>query len=557
MLKIEVDRTKAARLGFTTAEVGQAIADASRGTKVGTITLSGESRDITVRPQSTGDASPARIAALELPVSQLQQQQAVDKATDALEKKQDALEKKQDDLADDQEALGDRSETLGDRQTELGDRQKAAGEQQADDAEEAQAEQLSKLRESRTEARDGLRSARRQLERLRDNPVPPPAPPAPPPAPPNPARPVTQAQQAYQQYLQRVAQATAGVEQSEQALDQLDEQIDGAVEQRDTSADRRAESDELSRDQENLADDQSTLADEQKDLQDRQADLGDEQRDLADEQADIADLRAGPVQVRNVALVRAVQAPSTVTQIDGNRAVTVTATPDTDDLGALTAAVQQQLSGVDLAPGTTADIGGASEDQAESFRQLGLAMLAAIVFVFLIMVGTFRSLVQPLILLTSIPFAATGAVAALLITGIPLGVPAMVGLLLLIGIVVTNAIVLIDLINKIRARGEGLEAAVLHGARLRLRPIIMTATATICALIPLGLALTGGGAFISQPLAVVVIGGLVSSTLLTLVLVPALYVLTERRGERKRLRREAATQSEAPPPAGQPEAGTA
>ena len=546
VLKIEVDRTKAARLGFTTAEVGQAIADASRGTNVGTITLSGESRDITVRPQSTGDDSPARIAALELPVSQLQQQQAIDRATDALEKKQDALEKKQDKLADDQESLGDRSETLGDRQTELGDRQKAAGEQQADDAEEAQAEQLTKLRDSRTEARDGLRSARRQLERLRDNPVAPPAPPAPPPAPPNPANaPVTQGQQAYQQYLQRVAQATAAVEQSEQALDQLDEQIDAAVEQRDTSADRRAESDELTNDQEDLADDQSTLADEQKDLQDRQADLGDEQRDLADEQADIADLRAGPVQVRNVAVVRAVQAPSTVTQIDGNRAVTVTATPDTDDLGALTAAVQQQLSGVQLTPGTTAEIGGASEDQAESFRQLGLAMLAAIVFVFLIMVGTFRSLVQPLILLTSIPFAATGAVAALLITGIPLGVPAMVGLLLLIGIVVTNAIVLIDLINKIRARGEGLEAAVLHGARLRLRPIIMTATATICALIPLGLALTGGGAFISQPLAVVVIGGLVSSTLLTLVLVPALYVLAERRGERKRLQREAASQPEA------------
>ena len=321
----------------------------------------------------------------------------------------------------------------------------------------------------------------------------------------------------------------------------MDEQIDGAVEQRDTSAERRAESNELTEEQEQIADDQSQLADEQKELQDEQADLAEAQQDLAEEQSDIADLRAGPVQVRNVATVRSVLAPSTVTEIDGDRAVTVTATPDTDDLGALTAAVQQSLGGLDLAPGISADIGGASDDQAESFRQLGLAMLVAIVFVFLIMVATFRSLVQPLILLTSIPFAATGAVAGLLITDIPLGVPAMVGLLLLIGIVVTNAIVLIDLINKIRARGEGLESAVRHGARLRLRPIIMTATATICALIPLGLALTGGGAFISQPLAVVVIGGLVSSTLLTLVLVPALYVLTQRRGERKRARREAAT----------------
>ena len=156
--------------------------------------------------------------------------------------------------------------------------------------------------------------------------------------------------------------------------------------------------------------------------------------------------------------------------------------------------------------------------------------------VYLIMVATFRSLVQPLVLLTSIPFAATGAVAGLLLTDTALGVPAMVGLLMLIGIVVTNAIVLIDLINKKRAAGEDLATAVTHGARLRLRPIIMTATATIGALIPMGLGLTGGGAFISRPLAIVVIGGLITSTILTLLLVPALYTLVERRGEKKRLR---------------------
>jgi HAE1 family hydrophobic/amphiphilic exporter-1 len=174
-------------------------------------------------------------------------------------------------------------------------------------------------------------------------------------------------------------------------------------------------------------------------------------------------------------------------------------------------------------------------------------MLLAIVLVFLIMVGTFRSLVQPLILLTSIPFAATGALIGLLVTDTALGVPAMVGLLMLIGIVVTNAIVLIDLINKKRETGEDLRSAVVHGARLRLRPIIMTATATICALIPMGLGLTGGGAFISQPLAVVVIGGLVSSTVLTLLLVPVLYVLVESRGEKKRLRREQPEQPAADP----------
>ena len=103
----------------------------------------------------------------------------------------------------------------------------------------------------------------------------------------------------------------------------------------------------------------------------------------------------------------------------------------------------------------TASSAAPAEDQQEAFSQLGLAMLVAIALVFMIMVGTFRSLVQPLILLVSIPFAATGAIAGLLITDTPLGVPAMVGLLMLIGIVVTNAIVLIDLINQYRANGRG------------------------------------------------------------------------------------------------------
>jgi HAE1 family hydrophobic/amphiphilic exporter-1 len=102
---------------------------------------------------------------------------------------------------------------------------------------------------------------------------------------------------------------------------------------------------------------------------------------------------------------------------------------------------------------------------------------------------------------------------------------------------VTNAIVLIDLINQYRGRGEGLRSAIIDGARLRLRPIIMTASATIFALIPMALGLTGGGAFISGPLAIVVIGGLVSSTVLTLLIVPVLYSLVERRSERRRLLR--------------------
>ena len=177
-----------------------------------------------------------------------------------------------------------------------------------------------------------------------------------------------------------------------------------------------------------------------------------------------------------------------------------------------------------------------SQQQSESFSQLGLAMLIAIFVVYLIMVATFGSLLQPLILLVSIPFAATGALGLSLITDTPLGVPSMIGLLMLIGIVVTNAIVLIDLINQKRKAGASVEESIRQGARLRVRPIVMTALATVFALIPMGLGLTGGGGFISKPLAVVVIGGLISSTLLTLILVPVLYDVLETWREKRALR---------------------
>jgi HAE1 family hydrophobic/amphiphilic exporter-1 len=537
LLRVDVDKRKAASLGFTQAEVGQAIANALRGTEVGTVVLQGESRDIMVRPQAADEASPRQIAALELPVSQLQQQQATDRATDRLEAKRDRLTERGDRLAAEGDELADRQEDLADRQAE-------AAEEQQDKAVEAAADQRAELRRSRNDVRDNLAHSRARLRKLLDSPPPAPAPPPPGVTP----LPVTQdqlaAQQRAAQWQQQVTALRQAVAQGEAQVDQLAEQIDAAEEQADESAEQRAQ-------QEDFADEQESLGDDQKSLGEEQEDLADAQSDLAEEQSDIADVRAKPIRVSTIAKVSSELTPSAVTQIDGIRAVTLTATPEVEDLGALTQTVQSRLDGLpDVPAGVTIDLGGASDDQAEAFRELGVAMLLAIVLVFLIMVGTFRSLIQPLILLTSIPFAATGALIGLLITDTALGVPAMVGLLMLIGIVVTNAIVLIDLINKKREAGEDLQSAVVHGARLRLRPIIMTATATICALIPMGLGLTGGGAFISQPLAVVVIGGLVSSTVLTLLLVPVLYTLAERRGERKRRGREQQGQpAEDPAPA--------
>jgi HAE1 family hydrophobic/amphiphilic exporter-1 len=198
------------------------------------------------------------------------------------------------------------------------------------------------------------------------------------------------------------------------------------------------------------------------------------------------------------------------------------------------------LAALSLPAGATYQVEGVSGDQADAFGDLGLALLAAIAIVFLIMAATFRSLIQPLILLVSIPFAATGAIVLLLVTNTALGVPALIGMLMLIGIVVTNAIVLMDLINQYRSAGMSVRDAVVEGGRRRLRPILMTAIATICALLPMALGVTGSGGFISQPLAVVVIGGLISSTALTLILVPTLYTMVETTKERLRRRRNLA-----------------
>ncbi|GAA3819186.1 efflux RND transporter permease subunit [Sphaerisporangium flaviroseum] len=263
---------------------------------------------------------------------------------------------------------------------------------------------------------------------------------------------------------------------------------------------------------------------------------GDTPDDLAAVRALKLPTASGMVKLSSVAEVRQVAGPTQITRKDGDRTASVSAAATASDLGSVTAKLTERMTSLTLPAGVSYTIGGVSADQNEAFAQLGLAMLAAIAIVFMIMVATFRSFVQPLILLVSIPFAATGAIGLLRITDTPLGVPALIGMLMLIGIVVTNAIVLIDLINQYREQGMGVVEAVVEGGRRRLRPILMTAIATICALTPMAVGLTGSGGFISQPLAIVVIGGLVSSTLLTLVLVPTLYTMVERTKDRFRRR---------------------
>nr|WP_062340197.1 efflux RND transporter permease subunit [Herbidospora sakaeratensis] len=272
------------------------------------------------------------------------------------------------------------------------------------------------------------------------------------------------------------------------------------------------------------------------DIDGRAADIVLRTGDTPESLAQVEDLEiasaTGMVKLTDVAEVVKDGGPTQISRLDGERTATVSGAADASNLGAVTTEVTATLDTLTLPAGVSATVGGASADQEEAFADLGLAMVLAIAIVFMIMVATFSSFVQPLILLVSIPFAATGAIGLLLITDTALGVPALIGMLMLIGIVVTNAIVLIDLVNQYREQGMGVVEAVMEGGRRRVRPILMTALATIGALTPMAIGLTGSGGFISQALAIVVIGGLVSSTLLTLVLVPTLYVMVERTKER-------------------------
>ncbi|OII04132.1 efflux RND transporter permease subunit [Curtobacterium sp. MCBA15_008] len=249
----------------------------------------------------------------------------------------------------------------------------------------------------------------------------------------------------------------------------------------------------------------------------------------------------GPVPLSEVATIEQAEGPTTVTTSDAVRTATITVTPDATNLGAAVQSVTTAVDGLDLPRGASASIGGVASSQSSAFSQLLLAALVAILIVYVVMVATFRSLLQPLLLLVSVPFAATGAILLQIASGIPIGVASLIGVLMLVGIVVTNAIVLIDLVNQYRRRGLRVREALVEGATRRLRPILMTALATIFALVPMAIGLTGQGGFISQPLALVVIGGLVSSTLLTLVVLPALYSVVEGVRERRADRRAAAS----------------
>ena len=184
------------------------------------------------------------------------------------------------------------------------------------------------------------------------------------------------------------------------------------------------------------------------------------------------------------------------------------------------------MRAVELPTSVTTEIGGQDAELERSFSSLRLALGLAVFLVFVVMAVQFESLLHPFVILLAVPLGLVGVIAALLLTQTPLGVLSLIGTVMLAGIVVNNAIVLIDAVNRRRAAGEPVDTALVQAGVERLRPILMTTVTTVLALLPMALGL-GAGDELRRPLAVAVIGGLTGATALTLIVVPCLYrVLT-------------------------------
>ena len=249
-----------------------------------------------------------------------------------------------------------------------------------------------------------------------------------------------------------------------------------------------------------------------------------------------------PVPLRSVADIEEVRGPAEIRRIGNSRAVLVTAAGTGLDLGGLNAQIETSLGDLVTPGDVMVELGGQKREMDEGIQSLKFALLLAIFLVYVVMASQFESLVQPLIILFSVPLAAVGVILALDLLGIPLSVVVFIGLILLAGIVVNNAIVLVDRVNAKRADGLAIDAALLEAGRARLRPILMTTATTVLGLLPLtgwlssvpviGAFGAGEGAELRAPMAVTVITGLTSSTILTLLVIPVVYklIIRDRRG---------------------------
>ncbi|QGY46672.1 MMPL family transporter [Maribellus comscasis] len=239
------------------------------------------------------------------------------------------------------------------------------------------------------------------------------------------------------------------------------------------------------------------------------------------------------IKLKEVGKVEEYWSPPSIDHKRRERVVTISALPDKVPLGVLAANIKAELAEVQQPQEILTTVGGAYEDQQESFTDLVMLMVLSLILVYIVMASQFESLRMPFIIMFSIPFAFTGVIYALLITHTTLSVVAALGAVLLIGIVVKNGIVLVDYINLMRDRGYELYEAIAMSGKSRLRPVLMTAMTTILGMLPLAMS-TGEGAEIWRPMGITVIGGLIVSTLVTMIIVPTMYAVLASKGERKK-----------------------
>ena len=234
---------------------------------------------------------------------------------------------------------------------------------------------------------------------------------------------------------------------------------------------------------------------------------------------------AGTAKLGDVANISFQKGPVSISRTDGKRSASISGSLDDENTQAIGQKVQDRIDALVLPPGLEITTGGVFEQIAEGFQDIFLAMAVGIILVYLVMVASLGSLRNPFVIVLSLPLALIGALVALAITGRTLGLPAMMGILILVGLVVTNAIVLIAFVEQLRERGLSIHDALIQGGHVRLRPILMTAFTTSFALLPLAAVATDQGGIIGAELATVVIGGLASSTFLTLIVVPVIYTI--------------------------------
>lgn len=237
------------------------------------------------------------------------------------------------------------------------------------------------------------------------------------------------------------------------------------------------------------------------------------------------------IKLKELAEIKEYWCPPSIDHERRERVVTVSVTPYHTSLGELATAIQAEIDKTDIPQGLIVNLAGTYEDQQETFSDMITLFLLIVMLVYVVMASQFESFSKPFIIMMAIPFAFTGVILALLITGKSLDMVGALGIILLVGIVVKNGIVLVDYINLMRDRGHPLNDAIALAGKSRLRPVLMTAITTILGMVPMALS-TSEGFEMWVPLGIVVIGGLTVSTLVTLFVVPLLYSLMSRHGER-------------------------